>query len=102
AGGKYPNLQLRFGLHPGVKDMDTYLQKLLEICKKYPEIQSQFKIILSAQLENKLQHPLSKFDSIFIIQSEVSGSDAAQAADKITQAVPGALLNEAALKGKPS
>lgn len=38
----------------------------------------------------------------FLVRSEISGSDAASAADKITQAVPGALLNEAALKGKPS
>lgn len=100
ATGKYPNLQLRFGIHPGVRDMNGYLQMLLETCKKYPETQRQFKIILPSALEKRLQYPLS--ESTFILRAEVSGADVAQAANKVTQAVPGALLNEAALIGKPS
>jgi len=32
--GKYPNLQLRMGIHPGVKDPDAYLQTLLQNVRK--------------------------------------------------------------------
>jgi ribosomal protein L7/L12 len=97
--GKYPNLQLRMGIHPGVKDPDSYLQALLNTCDKYSKANDQFKIILTTQIEKRLQRDIPT--NSFILRSEISGSDAAQAADKITQAVPGALLNEAALKGKP-
>lgn len=98
--GKYPNLQFRMGLHPGVSNPDAYLQTLLKTCENYPTTISQFKIVLTTQFENKLQQPL--LSTSFILRSDVSGTEMAQAADKVAQAVPGALLNEAALKGKPS
>lgn len=97
---KYPNIQLRMGLHPGVKDPDAYLQALIETCKKYPQAEEQFKIIMTTQFKSRLQHPI--LSESFILPIDISGADAEQAADKVAQAVPGALLNEAALKGKPS
>lgn len=99
--GKYPSLQLRMGIHPGINDLDAYLKTLLKTCEMFPEIKNQFKIILTKQIAIKLKNPLAAA-STFIAQADVSGSEAAQAADKVTQAVPGALLNEAALQGKPS
>ncbi len=98
--GKYLNLQLRMGLHPGVKDPDAYLQTLLTTCDKYKKANEQFQIILTSQFEKRLLKPV--LDNPFILRVNISGSDAAQAADKVTQAVPGALLNEAAFNGKPS
>lgn len=98
--GKYPNIQLRMGVHPGIREADLYLQTLLKTCKKYSIRSNQFKIILTAQFERRLEHSIPS--SPFIVDSEISGSDAAQAADKVAQAVPGALLNKAALNGKPS
>lgn len=100
ATGKHSGIQLRMGIHPGVKNLDAYLSMLLETCERYPQTVSQFKIILTTEMANKLQEV--KADSRFIIRADVTGSEAAQAADKVAQAVPGALLNEAALKGKPS
>jgi hypothetical protein len=100
--GNYPRIQLRFGIHPGVKDGDNYLKELLEICANYPESKKQFKIILTSQFKAKLQSPIFSPNNEFILESDVSGSDAEQCADKIVQAVPGALLNKAALKGKPA
>jgi hypothetical protein len=96
----YPSIQLRMGIHPGVKDLDAYLQTLLATCEKYSRTKDQFKIILTDSLEKRLKQPISS--DLFILRAEVSGSEAAQAADKISQSVPGALLNEAALAGKPS
>lgn len=97
--GNHPNLQLRMGIHPGVKDLDSYLKTLLATCEKYSKT-NQFKIILTDALEKRLKQPIP--ETPFILRAEVSGSEAAQAADKISQSVPGALLNEAALAGKPS
>jgi hypothetical protein len=48
-----------------------------------------------------LEHPPSP-SNLFILFSDATGAAAALAADKVAQAVPGALLNEAVLKGKPS
>jgi len=101
ASGNYPNLQLRFGIHPCVKDLDRYLETLLATCAMYPKQSHQFKIILPDKLEQQL---LNKeiLDNPFLLRQNVSGPDAANAADKIAQAVPGALLNEAALRGMSS
>ncbi|MBA3662096.1 MAG: hypothetical protein H0W64_10230 [Gammaproteobacteria bacterium] len=99
ATGKHPTLQLRMGLHPGIKDPDDYLKNLLSTCEKYPLTNKQFKIILTDQMETRLTTPLSAMN--FILRNNTSGPNAAQAAAKITQAVPGALLNQAALMGKP-
>lgn len=98
--GKYPTIQVRMGIHPGVNDLDAYLQTLLSTCQMFPATNAQFKIVINNQIASKLKQPLA--DSPFIIRVDVSGPDLAQTADKISQAVPGALLNEAALKGKPS
>lgn len=100
ATGKYPHLQLRMGLHPGVSDADEYLQALIKTCENYPDTKAQFKIIITKQFKNKLKSTSLLND--FILEAEVAGAEAAQAADRVAQAVPGALLNEAALKGKPS
>lgn len=99
SSGNYPGIQLRMGIHPGVKDLDAYLQTLLATCEKYAKTKDQFKIILTDSLEKRLKQPIPS--DLFILRAEVSGSEAAQAADKISQSVPGALLNEAALAGKP-
>jgi len=95
ATGEYPHHQIRFGIHPGRKDMEAYLDTLLATCKEYPGVEKQVKLILSEQIAKELHHP-------FILRSKVSGSEAAQTANRVAQAVPGALLNEAALRGKPS
>ncbi len=97
--GKYEHVQLRFGMHPGVKSADDYLNGLLKVCADYPKTKNQFKIILTPQFKSKLRSSIS---SEFILEADISGPDAAEVADRIAQAVPGALLNEAALKGKPA
>lgn len=98
--GKYPNLQLRMGIHPGIKNPDVYIQTLLQTCEKYPETSNQFKIIMTVQIESRLTDPLPS--TPFILHANVSGPDAAAAADRITQAVPGALLIKAAVMGDPA
>lgn len=101
--GNYPHIQLRFGMHPGIKEPDLYLQALLSTCDKYPNahVKNQFKIMLTTPMKARITNSgLINHDCI--LQCDVSGPDAAQAAEKIGQSVPGALLNEAALMGKPS
>jgi len=99
--GNYPNLQIRFGIHPGVKDFDEYTKTLLTTCKRFPKTQSQFRIILPDNIEARLKNALSD-EYLHLLRCNISGPDAAAAADKVAQAVPGAPLNEAALRGKVS
>ena len=95
----YAQLQVRLGLHPGIDNADAYLHMLLDTCSQYALTSRQFKIILTPQFANKLLQAVPA--SPFLIVADIPGAIAAQAAAKVTQAVPGALLNEAAIQGKP-
>lgn len=95
----YPNLKIRFGVHPGVSDADLYLANLLQVCDELKPNATQFKIVLNVPFANKLK---SSYDSPYLHEVKVPGPEAADAADKVTQAVPGALLNEAATLGIPA
>jgi hypothetical protein len=99
--GRYPNLQLRLGLHPGIKDLDTYLETVLGICARYADLNKQFKIIFPKSFEDKLTRKLA-VDHPFISRIDISGPELLKHSDKAAQSVPGALPNEAALNGEPS
>ncbi len=107
--GQYPQLQLRFGLHPGVKELSAYLESLLQTCQQFPTLAAQCKIILTPRLEQRLQQELADIERLaqlqqhsFILSVDISGPAAAAAADGVAQAVPGALTNQAALRGQSS
>lgn len=100
ATGNYPNLALRVGLHPGVSQKDDYLDDILKECHKYLSLSNQFKIILTEVDESKLER-IKGIESPFLLRQNVPGAQAASVSSKIAQAVPGALLNEAVLLGKP-
>lgn len=104
---KHPNMNVRLGLHPGIENLDVYLTELLAVYKKHHnECKNQFKIILTDSLFAKLKKPEltitnPEFEHVFI-RVNVSGNEAAEAADRVAQAVPGALLNQGVLEGKPA
>ncbi|CAM3023002.1 Uncharacterised protein [Legionella steigerwaltii] len=104
---KHPNMVVRLGLHPGIENLDAYLIEILKIYKKHQDTcKSQFKIIVTDSLFAKLKEPEltvtnPDFEHVFI-RANVSGNEAAAAADRVAQAVPGALLNQGVLEGKPS
>lgn len=102
----HPNMQVRLGLHPGIQNLDVYLNGILGIYRKHPEITAQFKIILPDNLVGRIKEPkLTINDPIYqkiFLKVNVTGSEAAATADRVTQAVPGALLNQAVLEGKPT
>ncbi|KTD74959.1 hypothetical protein [Legionella waltersii] len=102
----HPTIQVRLGLHPGIQDLDTYLQTILTIYEKHPLISKQFKIILPDDIAKRLKTPeLTMNKPLYanaFIKATISGSEAASVADRIAQAVPGALLNQAILEGKPA
>ena len=101
---KHPTVQLRFSIHPGVKqDMLIYINSLIAIAKQM-DTGNQFKIILNDKIKEKLTPAqLAEFlAEPFIIETNVSGPDASSAADAIAQAVPGELVNTAASQGKPT
>ncbi len=101
---KYPGMQVRLGLHPGVQDLDSYISRIISVYQTYPDTE-QFKVILPESLIGRFKSPESTIDnplfkSLFL-RVNINGSEAAFAADRVAQAVPGALLNQAALVGKP-
>ncbi len=103
---QHPNMQVRLGLHPGIQNFDAYLQEILSIYRKHPEIAAQFKIILPDNLIGRIEAPELTIDEPMFknafLRVNINGSEAASASERITQAVPGALLNQAVLEGKPA
>lgn len=103
---EHPNMQVCLGLHPGIQNFDVYLQEILAIYRKHPEIATQFKIILPDNLVARIKAPELTINEPMcqnaFLRVNVTGSEVASAADRVTQAVPGALLNQAVLEGKPT
>lgn len=102
----HPKMQVRLGLHPGIQNFDLYLKEILTIYRKHPEIVDQFKIILPDSLTVRIKEPKLTIDDPdyqnAFLRVNITGAEAASAADRISQAVPGALLNQAVLEGKPA
>ena len=89
---------LRFGVHPGIGNVSHYLESMLAICAKHKEISANIKFILPADIHKKLS---GKTRSRLLLPSSLPNRTIAQLAAKIAQVVPGALLNEAIVQGKP-
>ncbi|MCW8407477.1 hypothetical protein OQJ13_00630 [Legionella sp. PATHC035] len=104
---KHPHMEVRLGLHPGIENLDAYLIEILQVYKKHQDAcKNQFKIILTSSLFEKLKKPEltvinPEFEHVFI-RANVTGNEAAAAAEYVAQAVPGALLNQGVLEGKPA
>lgn len=101
---QHPKIQARLSLHPGIKDLDAYLVAIghLYLAQGAPE---RFQIILPPSWVKKLKHPelhihKPEYAALFL-NKEVNGPQAAAAADMGLQAVSGALINEAVVRGKP-
>ncbi|MBA3535820.1 MAG: hypothetical protein H0T84_04310, partial [Tatlockia sp.] len=103
---QHSNIQVRLGLHPGIHNLDAYLQEILFIYRKHSEIAAQFKIILPDTLVGRIKAPELTIDAPMyqnaFLRVNITGSEAASVSERITQAVPGALLNQAVLEGKPA
>ncbi|KTC84214.1 hypothetical protein [Legionella brunensis] len=103
---KHPHMQVRFGIHPGQKDLINYCERLFSLCDGFIGIESQFKIILPEAIKHILlkekEEQFSKLiqNKYYILEAEVTGSDACAVALKVGQAVAGALINGEAVKGK--
>lgn len=97
---KHSGLKVCFSLHPFVKEPGKYLSELLELCTQYKTLSSKFQIILPEGFISKLPQGMIDFKNPYLLLREISGPDAAQAADGVAQAVPGALVNESAILDK--
>lgn len=101
---KHPQIHLCLGLHPNISDLDSYLQAITDVYLSFGSPR-RFQIIFPPTWRNKLRYPEKSvdnnlYDSLFVL-AEISGSQASAAANRgVLQSVPGALLNEAAVRGK--
>jgi len=102
---KHPTIQVRFGIHPGIQNLENYLARINSVCQAHPDALKQFKIILPDPIFIKVQDCVLFKDPAFqqlFLRVNINGAQASSAADRVAQAVPGALLNQAALEGKPA
>lgn len=98
--GKYPNLQLRFGLHPGITPMDVYLNAILKTCADLKPDSKKFKIILTPEIKTMLEdQKIAESEFILDLETDISGAIAAKSADGVGQVVTGALPSEKAVNG---
>lgn len=102
----HPNIQVRLSLHPNIQDFDAYLKELLTVYDAHEDAKAQFQIIFPPNLFTKLKYPEltvnhPSYQAVFL-KVKVPGQLAATIADRVGQAVPGALLNQALLEGKPA
>ena len=101
---KHPDVRVRLGLHPGIQELDSYLAEVLSVAQAHPEAANQFKIIFPDNLRSRLKSPELSIDNPMFqhvfLKRNITGSEASAAADRVGQAVPGALLNQAVLEGK--
>jgi hypothetical protein len=96
--GENAEQPLRFGLHPGTQNVTHYLESLLALCARYPGVTSHIKFVLPPDIHKKVT---SKLQSKLLLPSSLPNQTVSQLASKIAQVVPGALLNEAIIQGKP-
>ena len=82
------------------------METILSVYTKYPDAGKQFKIILPENLLSRFKTPELSIDNALFrqvfLRTNITGSEASSAADRVAQAVPGALLNQAVLEGKPA
>lgn len=102
----HPRIEVRFGLHPGIQDLDSYISAILSVYKVHASAHEQFKIILPDNLLARFKRPELSINHQTLQQAflrvNINGADASSAADRVAQAVPGALLNQSVIEGKPS
>lgn len=102
----HPNIEVRFGLHPGIQDLDSYISAILSLYEIHASAHEQFKIILPDNLLDRFKRPELSINHPTLQQAflrvNINGADASFAADRVAQAVPGALLNQSVIEGKPS
>jgi len=103
----YSNIEIRLGIHPGLKadpiKLNNYVLTLAEVITKYAgtPVANQVKFIITKELEPLVD--LSKIPSTLICATHnVTGDQAALAAQGVACAVPATLINKAALSGKPA
>ncbi|MBU1629102.1 MAG: hypothetical protein KKH06_03370 [Gammaproteobacteria bacterium] len=99
---KHPGMSVRFGIHPGVAEINDYMGKILDVCEQHGNLEGRFKIILTSGVKKKLSRDVVQtlLNSGFVLETNVGGPDAASAATHVAQAVAGALPNVAVMDGK--
>jgi hypothetical protein len=94
---KYDNIAIRIGIHPGASDLSSYVDSLQ---KQIPAmLRSRVRLIISDRLASTCAAMLQP--EVCVLKN-ISGDQAAQAADAVACAVPATLVNTAAIQGKPS
>lgn len=100
----HPSIQMRYSIHPGIKNKADYIEKLLIVTQQAQIKEKQFKIILNHTIIKDLNpEKVEQFKSSpWILIADVSGPKATEASDGFAQAVQGAITNRCAKQKKPA
>lgn len=93
------DLQIRFGIHPGHRNLKKYLADLEEVIAKFPNLAGRVKLILSPIIERKCEAQDINIKEEHYVKAPVSGAQATESADGVACAVPATLVSKAVLCG---
>lgn len=95
------NIQIRFGLHPGINDLDAYMKELTNhVEQDAAELGQYFKFIITDKLLPRVN--LKDINDSLICKADVNGDNGAAAADGVACSVPATLATKSAITGKPA
>lgn len=96
-------LQIRVGLHPGNQNLENYILEMLAMleAKQFAKISECIQLVMPDALAARIKNSEILKNS-HILRVNLSGDQAACAADAVASAVPSTLVNQAAISGKPA
>jgi hypothetical protein len=90
---------VRMGLHPGTKDMQDYVSKVIEWLKTNTDFPA--KLMITPQIKTKLTD-LSILNAEYICEGDLSGDNLFPAADALASSQPTTLATQAIISGIPT
>lgn len=96
------NIQIRFGLHPGAGNLQAYIEQISTLFEEaeFSDFRSCFKFIITEKVAAKIDS--SQLDADLLLSADISGDEAAMAADGVACSVPATLLNKKLISGGPA
>jgi hypothetical protein len=100
--GQYRDIQVRIGIHPGVSNVQDYLDEMNQCLAEYSQVKEQIQLVVPQRLVDSKGLDMSRYHESDYCLADVSGDQAAQAADGVACAVAATLPNKSATQGKPA
>jgi hypothetical protein len=90
---------IRMGLHPGTKDMQNYVEQIIDCLKEKKEFPAQ--LVINKAIKSKLTD-LSILDSAHICEVDLSGDDIFTVANAVASSQPSTIVTQGVISGLPA